>query len=226
MPAPISVIIPTLNAAADIGPALAALAEGLSAGLVGELIIVDGGSEDEIEAIADQIGARFACVEAGRGGQLAFGARLASRPWLLFIHADTVLSEGWLNAVKAHLHRPDKAGYFRLRFDASGFAPSLFSGGANLRSRFLGLPYGDQALLISRQLYDSCGGYPAQPLMEDVAIARRLRGKLVPLPAEAVTSARKYKGKWLRRGLRNLSILLRYRLGQSPESLAKLYRRE
>jgi len=225
MTAPISVIIPTLNAAANIGPTLAALAEGLNAGLVGELIIVDGGSEDGIDAIADDIGARFKTVTPSRGGQLAMGATLATRPWLLFIHADTVLSEGWLNAVQAHLATPDKAGYFRLRFDATGFVPRFVAGWANFRSRLFGLPYGDQALLISITLYANVGGHPNQPLMEDVALALALKGKLTPLHADAVTSAAKYQGQWLRRGGRNLTLLARYFLGANPERLARRYRR-
>ncbi|NOR61178.1 MAG: glycosyltransferase [Rhodobacteraceae bacterium] len=223
MPAPISVIIPTLNAAASIGPTLAALAEGLTAGLIGELIIVDGGSEDGIEEIADQIGARFATVPASRGGQLTAGAALANRPWLLFIHADTMLSKGWIAAAQAHLATPDKAGYFRLRFDANGLPPPLVAGWANLRSRLFDLPYGDQALLVSSTLYHQAGGYPDQPLMEDVGLARALKGKLVMLEAEAVTSAAKYQGQWLRSGSRNLGLLLRYFLGANPEALARRY---
>ncbi len=225
MSAPISVIIPTLNAAASIGPTLAALAEGLDAGLLGELIIVDGGSDDGIEAIADHIGARFVIAAPNRGGQLATGAKLATRPWLLFIHADTVLGESWLEAAGIHLARPDKAGYFHLRYDASGLPPRLVASWANLRSRLFGLPYGDQALLISATLYRKAGGYPDQPLMEDVALARALKGKLKGLNAEAVTSAAKYQGQWLRRGARNLSLLIRYFLGASPEALAERYRR-
>ncbi|MCF6272235.1 MAG: TIGR04283 family arsenosugar biosynthesis glycosyltransferase [Rhodobacteraceae bacterium] len=225
MPAPISVIIPTLNAAAGIGPTLAALAEGLEAGLIGELIIIDGGSNDGIKTIADEVGARFASTTPGRGRQLGQGAMLASRPWLLFIHADTVLDTGWVEVVQAHLHTPKKAGYFRLRFDATGFAPRFVAGWANWRSRWLGLPYGDQALLISRRLYDSAGGYPDQPLMEDVAIIRQLRGQLLAIPADAVTNAARYRGNWLRRGARNLWLLFRYFLGADPEKLAMSYRK-
>ena len=225
MPAPLSVIIPTLNAADNIGPTLGALAEGLDAGLIGELIIIDGGSEDGISEIADQIGARFTVTSPSRGGQLAKGAALATRPWLLFIHADTVLSDDWIAAVLSHLVSPDKAGYFRLRFNATGFAPRFVAGWANLRSRLFGLPYGDQALLISNQLYKKSGGYPNQPLMEDVSLARRLRGKLVPLAAYAVTNADKFKGNWFRHGARNLTILMRYFLGASPEKLSRVYRR-
>ena len=224
MPAPISIIIPTLNAAASIGPTLAALAEGLNEGLIGELIIVDGSSSGKIKAIANTIGARFATAPPSRGGQLATGAGLATRPWLLFIHADTVLSQGWVAAVQAHLATPDKAGYFHLRFDTTGLAPRLVAGWANLRSRLFGLPYGDQALLISAALYTKAGGHPNQPLMEDVALARALKGKLTPLKAHAVTSAAKYQGQWLRRGTRNLTLLIRYFLGANPETLAKRYR--
>ncbi len=224
MPAPISVIIPTLNAAATISPTLAALAEGLDAGLIGELIIVDGGSEDAIETIADDIGARFEATAPSRGGQLSAGAALATRPWLLFVHADTVLGNGWLEAVQAQLATPEKAGYFRLRFDATGLAPRLVAGWANLRSRRFGLPYGDQALLISATLYAEVGGHPDQPLMEDVALARALKSKLTPLNADALTSAAKYQGQWLRRGRRNLGLLLRYFLGASPETLSRRYR--
>jgi len=224
MPAPVSVIIPTLNAASRIGPTLGALAEGLDAGLIGELIIVDGNSKDDIAAIADQIGARFITTHAGRGGQLAKGAESACRPWLLFIHADTVLSEGWVSAVQKHLHSPEKAGYFRLRFNAKGYAPSLVAGWANVRSRLFGLPYGDQGLLVSSALYNKVGGYPDYPLMEDVALARRLRGRLSALSAQAVTSAERFQGKWFRRGAFNLSLLLRYFFGADPEKLGKLYR--
>ena len=223
MPAPISVIIPTLNAAATIGPTLAALAEGLDAGLLGELIIVDGSSGDGIKALADDIGAQFETVPPSRGGQLAHGATLATRPWLLFIHADTVLSAGWLEATAAHIRSPQKAGYFRLKFDASGLAPRVVAGWANLRSTVFGLPYGDQGLLISAVLYKTVGGFPYQPLMEDVAIARALKGQLIALDANAVTSAAKFKGQWLRRGALNLSILLQYFLGASPEALAHKY---
>jgi len=225
MPAPVSVIIPTLNAAASIGPTLGALAEGLESGLIGELIIVDGGSDDRIAQIAEEIGARFATTAPGRGGQLALGAEMATRPWRLMLHADTVLASGWAQAVHAHLATPLKAGYFRLRFDAAGAAPKVVAGWANLRSRVFGLPYGDQALLISKTLYQRVGGYAHLPLMEDVALARALRGKLVCLGATAITSAEKYRGKWLKRGTGNLILLARYFLGSSPEKLARLYRR-
>lgn len=225
MSAPLSIIIPTLDAAASIGPTLGALADGLDAGLIGELIIVDGGSDDDMERIADDIGARFARTAPSRGGQLAQGATMAARPWMLFLHADTVLAEGWAEAVRAHISGSNKAGYFRLSFDATGLPPRLVAGWANWRSRFLGLPYGDQGLLISQSLYQKVGGYPDQPLMEDVALARALRGNLTGLKVVAVTSAQKFRGNWLRRGTRNLVLVCRYFLGANPEKLSSQYNR-
>ena len=198
--------------------------EGLEAGLICELIVVDGGSDDGTGAIAQAWGAEVVQSTPSRGGQLRKGCARAKGNWLLVVHADTVLEKGWSAAVLAHLGH-DTAGWFALRFNARGLAPMLVAGWANLRSH-CGLPYGDQALLLPRVLYDAVGGYPDQPLMEDVAMARALRGQLVRLDAVAVTCAGKYvKQGWLNRGGRNLWILARYALGVSPERLARSYRR-
>lgn len=225
MPAPISVIIPTLNAAQHIGPTLGAVSEALSAGLLAELIIADGGSDDDIATLADYAGARLITGAIGRGAQLAAGAAAARGDWLLFLHADTVLQPAWVEAVIQHMaQNRDRAGYFRLRFDARGLMPRLIAAGANLRSRWLHLPYGDQGLLISRAQYNRVGGYEALPLMEDVAMARKLGHALVMLNADAVTRADRYRRDgWLRRPLRNLWTLARYFLGVNPEKLARGY---
>lgn len=222
MRAPISVVIPTLNAAPQLAACLAALVEGLEAGLIRELIVSDGGSSDDTTTLADAWGAQVVVGPASRGGQLQRGVAVAQGRWLLVLHADTVLQEGWRVVVAEHLQDSDKAGWFRLRFDRGG---RFVAGWANLRSR-LGLPYGDQGLLLPRALYDAVGGYADQPLMEDVALARRLRGRLVRLDAVAVTSAAKYRQQgWIRRGARNLWTLVRYACGVSPARLAQEYRR-
>ncbi|WP_223424660.1 TIGR04283 family arsenosugar biosynthesis glycosyltransferase [Tateyamaria pelophila] len=222
MAAPISVIIPTLNAQADISACLAALVEGLDAGLITELIISDGGSTDDTMVLAEAWGGEIVTGPPSRGGQLSRGCAAARGTWFLILHADTVLAPGWSGAVAAHLSQ-NTAGYFKLRFDQGG---RFVAGWANLRARLFGLPYGDQGLLIPRELYHSVGGYPVQPLMEDVALARALSGRLVPLDVVAVTSAAKYRQQgWVRRGARNLWTLLRYFMGTSPEVLAKAYRR-
>lgn len=221
MPAPISVIIPSLDAADTLPAALASLVEGLEAGLIRELIVADGGSKDGTGAIAQAWGGEVLSAAPSRGGQLRQGCAAARGAWLLILHADTRLSPGWAEVVTHHM-RGEKAGWFRLRFDRGG---ALVARWANLRSR-LGLPYGDQGLLLPKDLYEAVGGYPDQPLMEDVAIARALRGKLCAIDAVAVTSAEKYRQQgWVRRGARNLWTLARYAMGAPADELARAYRR-
>jgi len=227
MRAPVSIVIPTLDAVGELPATLGALAEGLEAGLIRELVISDGGSGDGTLAVAEAAGGVVLTGAPGRGGQLSRGAKAAQGEWLMFLHADTHLGPGWAAAVLAHLQdHGDMAGYFALGFRAKGIAPRLVAGWANLRARRLGLPYGDQGLLIPRALYVRCGGYPDAPLMEDVAIARALRGQLRPLGAIAFTSATRYQQQgWLKRGARNLVTLTRYLLGTDPAKLARAYQR-
>ncbi|WP_299611764.1 TIGR04283 family arsenosugar biosynthesis glycosyltransferase [uncultured Tateyamaria sp.] len=222
MPAPISVIVPTLNAEAALGPCLEALMEGADAGLIAELIVSDGGSTDNTKMLADAWGANIIDGAPSRGGQLRRGCAAARAEWFLIVHADTILLPGWTDAVAARLGQGDAA-YFRLAFDRGGRVVAAW---ANLRARVFGLPYGDQGMLVRRDLYANVGGYPDIPLMEDVALARALRGKLVGLDAVAVTSAEKYRRQgWVRRGARNLWTLMRYFAGVSPDVLAAAYRR-
>ena len=223
MRAKLSVIIPTLNAADDLARSLPALAQGIQAGLIRELVISDGGSQDATLTIAEEAGAILVQGAPSRGGQLRRGAPEAKGEWLLFLHADTILPPDWPDTVQVQI-AGGRPACFRLRFDAGGIAPLLVAGWANLRTRLLHLPYGDQGLLISRRDYDSVGGYRDIPLMEDVAIARALGRRLQVMPATVTTSADKYRRDgWMRRGLRNLSLLLRYFSGVSPERLVRRY---
>lgn len=231
MSAPLSVVIPTLNAADGVGPTLAALIEGVHAGLIAELVISDGGSTDAIAEIADAVGAKLVVGPPGRGGQLARGAAAARGRWLLFLHADTRLSPDWVAAVAAHVEQAeageDRAAVFRLAFDDRSAAARWVAGWANWRTRLFALPYGDQGLLISRRLYDAVGGFPDQPLMEDVAIVRAIgRRRLAMLDAVATTSAARYRRDgWLRRGLRNWRCLALYFAGVPPERIVQRYER-
>jgi hypothetical protein len=166
----------------------------------------------------------------GRGPQLAAGADAGGAPWVLFLHADTVLGPGWNAVVRSFTSRKvnaGKAGYFRLRFDTSAPQARRVERLAALRCRLLGLPYGDQGLLISRALYEYLDGFKPLPLMEDVELVRRVGAKnLVPLDADAVTSAKRYEHDgWLRRPLRNLCCLSLYFLGVSPQALQRFYGR-
>lgn len=222
MPAPISVVIPTLNAANSLPGCASALFEGNEAGLIRELIVSDGGSDDATLQVADAIGAQIVTGPASRGGQLRRGCASARGDILLILHADTQIAPGWVGPVAVHLQNA-QAGYFDLAFDRGG---AVVSGWANLRSRALGLPYGDQGLLVPRALYEQVGGFRDQPLMEDVAMSRALRGQLTRIGHDAITSAEKYRRQgWVRRGARNLWTLARYFAGTDPEVLAAAYRR-
>lgn len=225
MPAPISVVIPTLNAAQELPTTLAALTPALTEGLIRELIVSDGGSTDGTCDLAEDLGAVIVSGAPGRGGQLRRGVDVSKGEWLLILHADTHLQGPWIEGLLTHMaDAPERAGHFQLRFRARGAWPAWVAGWANLRSRLLGLPYGDQGLFLKRSLHDSVGGYPDIPLMEDVALARSLKGKLSPVPGQAATSAARYeKQGWLNRGSRNLWLLTRYLSGADPHRLAQSY---
>ena len=224
MRAPISIVVPTLNSEAALAGLLGDLGEGLAAGIIREVVITDGGSKDGTQALAEAAGAIWVDGPASRGGQLRRGCEAAAGDWILVLHSDTRLEAGWPDVVLAHLPGSAPAA-FRLRFDAKGLMPSLVAGWANLRSRIFRLPYGDQGLLVARADYEAAGGFPDQPLMEDVALVRAL-GRIVLLPASVETGAERYiQGGWFRRGARNLWTLTKYFAGVSPETLAASYRK-
>ena len=224
MRAPISVVIPTLNAATALPGCAAALIEGLDAGLIREVVISDGGSSDATLNVAESIGAEVVTGAPSRGGQIRRGCGAAKGDWLLILHADTQLAPGWTTPVAAHLPTGRPA-HFRLAFDATGAGARITAGWANLRSRALKLPFGDQGLLVRADDLRAIGGYPDLPLMEDVAVVRRLGG-LTALPVTARTGFSRYAEEgWLRRGARNLLLQLRYWGGADPSVLAQAYRR-
>lgn len=226
MRAPISIVIPTFNDEAVLPACLSALMEGLEEGLIAELIVVDGGSTDATGALAQAWGAEVLVHQPpSRGAQLAKGCARAKGDWLLVVHADTVLAPGWAKAVRAHLAHPEQAAWFRLQFGNPTLAARLLAAWSNLRS-LAGLPYGDQGLLISAALYARVGGYANVPHMEDVAMARALRGRLRGLSAVAVTTPDSFAPQgWVRRGFRNIWTLVRYLAGGDVNVLAAQYRR-
>lgn len=161
-----------------------------------EIIVVDGGSRDGTDRIAAAAGARVLRSPPGRARQLGVGVRASGGDVLLFLHADTRLPAGWDVAVRAALRDRDVVGgAFRFRFDDRSGALRWIEWGARLRSAFLRLPYGDQAVFVRRDVLEACGGVPQVPLMEDLDLVRALsrRGRLALLPLEAVTSARRYR---------------------------------
>ncbi|HEY1246745.1 MAG TPA: TIGR04283 family arsenosugar biosynthesis glycosyltransferase [Hyphomicrobiaceae bacterium] len=227
----ISVIIPTLNAEAGLAPTLAALVPAALDGLVKEAIVVDGGSSDATAAIASEAGTEFLTRGGGRGCQLAAGAEKARFPWLLFLHADTVLQPGWEREALAFMQavdsgaRPPAAAAFRFALDDSGLGPRLIERLVALRCALLRLPYGDQGLLVPKALYSEIGGYPPYALMEDVGLVVRLgRRRIVLLRTRAVTSAQRYRRDgYLLRPLRNLACLALFFLGAPQSILGRVY---
>ena len=224
--AALSVVIPTLDAGAGLARALDSLGPG--GALVGEVVVADGGSADGTPALAAGRGALVLAAPAGRGAQLAAGAAAATRPWLLFLHADTRLAPGWADAVARFMAADGsdaRAAVFRYALDDERPAARRLETLVEWRCRLLGLPYGDQGLLIGRALYDTLGGFRPMPLMEDVDFVRRIgRRRLRVLDAAAVTSAARYRrGGYLRRPARNLLCLGLYLLGLPPRALVRLY---
>jgi len=222
----LAIVIPTLNAHDGLSRTFASL-DG-SGRLDLEVVVADGGSTDGTAGAARDRGVRVVDAPKGRGNQLAAGAAATKAPWLLFLHADTTLAEGWQDAATAFMADPDnrsRAAAFRLRFDDPSSAARRVEWIAARRSRWLGLPYGDQGLLIARDFYDALGGFKPIPIMEDVDLVRRVgRRRLVTLPCDAVTSAARYRRMgYVPRMARNLMCLTSYLLGMPPRWLVRLY---
>jgi rSAM/selenodomain-associated transferase 2 len=224
----LSIIIPTLNAEATLARTLQSLRA--SNAPINEVLVIDGGSTDGTAHIATQHDAKLMVCAPGRGRQLARGAAEAQGPWMLFLHADSVLPKGWegiVNRFSAPERHHQLAAYFRLDFDTQSGGAKRVARLANWRAQVLNLPYGDQGLLIHRSLYDEVGGYKAeQAIMEDVDLVRRIGPmRLRRLNATLQTSAQRYQtGGWWARPLRNLTCLGLYLLGAPQSVLLRLYR--
>jgi rSAM/selenodomain-associated transferase 2 len=217
----ISVVIPTLNAAGTLAATVAALGPAV------EVIVADGGSNDETLDVAARLGARIVGGARGRGPQLIAGAAVAKGPWLLFLHADTVLAPGWRVEASEFMVGAGavRAAVFCFHLDEDAGWARWLEWAVAWRTRLLCLPYGDQGLLIHKDLYRQVGGFRPIPLMEDVDIVRRIGcARLRRLRTPALTSAGRWRRDgWMRRSARNLSCLTLYFVGVPPRILARLY---
>ncbi|MDE2472183.1 MAG: TIGR04283 family arsenosugar biosynthesis glycosyltransferase [Bradyrhizobium sp.] len=218
----VSVIIPTLNAAGHLRGTISACRG------VQEIVVVDGGSRDGTTEVARSMSVQFVEAGAGRGLQLHEGAMRSEGEWLLFLHADTVLTGSWKEEVKRFIADPanlSRAAIFRFGLDDPSWEARRLERRVAWRTRRLGLPYGDQALLIHRDFYFSLGGFRPWPLMEDVDLVRRIgRRRLTILESVARTSAERWRRDgWRRRSLRNLACFTLYFLGIPPRLIARLY---
>ena len=228
----LSVVIAARNESARLPALLAQLAD--QPRLVDEVLVVDGGSQDSTALVARLAGARLLRCPPGRGRQLALGAAEAVGAWLLLLHADVRLPPCWgaciVRAIGADGYgvRPAEppAWYFELAIAGRDPALRLVEWGVALRSRWLQRPYGDQGLLISRDLYEAVGGIQPLPLMEDLELAERLSrlGRLRSLGAALTVDQRRWRrlGVW-RTTLANARLRRAWRRGESLEALARRY---
>ena len=221
----VSVVIPVLDEAARIGERLRELAQ---RGL-GDVIVVDGGSRDgTCDVVRAHPPARLVTAPRGRGSQMNAGVRAATGDVLLFLHADVALPADATAWIARALADPGVvAGAFRVRTVADAgrnwLGPLLRI--ADFRSHVTRLPYGDQALFVRRSAFERVGGFPDEPLMEDVVLARRLRriGRVVTVPAYVRASGRRFLRRPLASTLAMWTFPTLHRLGVAPRVLARLY---
>jgi len=192
-----------------------------------EILLADGGSNDRTREIAAEHGISIVTSRRGRGAQLNEGARNATGDTLLFLHCDTILPSDFHQQVSKVLSMPGTAaGAFLLRIDTTGTGYRIIEWGVNFRSRLMGLPYGDQGLFVSREVFAQAGGFPELPFLEDLELVRRLRriGRVRLAPAAVTTSSRRWERLGLfRTTLTNQLILAAYLCRCRPETLRRFY---
>jgi glycosyltransferase involved in cell wall biosynthesis len=218
----IAAIIPTLDEAARIGATI----EATRRGGIDEIIVADGGSADETAAIARAHDAVVLDAPRGRARQQNAGAAATSADALIFVHADCLLPRDAAPWIRATLAR-SPAGAFRTRtiFDGAGTPPPLarLLWLADLRGRLGRTPYGDQALFLRRDVFTSLGGFPDQPLMEDVVLSRRL-GRIPIVPRAVTVSGRRFLAHPIEMTVYCHVFPLLHALGVSPARLARAWR--
>jgi len=221
----IGVVIPTLNEAEALPLLLYDLRSLEGVGPI-HIVVADGGSTDETVPRALAGGADVVPAPRGRGRQLNAGALAVRGEWLLFLHADVRLGPEARRALVTAVQPPSalEAAVFRFAIELPPLWKHFIELGQRARESLWGLPYGDQGLLVRRELFEAVGGYPDIPLMEDVAIIRRLRRRTAirRLPAALPTSGRRYlRDGVLRTWLQHTALITLYSAGVSPYRLAR-----
>lgn len=220
----LSIIIPALNEAAGIIDLLADLAPERAKGH--ELILVDGGSRDGTPELAEPLVDRLIMSPRGRAAQMNAGAAAAAGQVLWFLHADSRVPPGSTEALLAACRAGATWGRFDIRLDGRHPLLRVVERMINLRSRLSGIATGDQGIFVSRGAFDTVDGYPAIPLMEDVAISKALRRLARPacIGPPITTSARRWEENGV---IRTIALMWRlrlaYALGADPAQLARRY---
>lgn len=227
----VSVVIPTLNEAAEI---VGCIASARKAG-ASEIIVVDGGSNDQTPLLASDHADLIIHSSPGRAAQQNCGSDAATGECMLFLHADSRLAAGCIEQIiAAHATSRTKAfcGGFRQRIDAHGVRYRLLERGNAARIRWAGTAYGDQGIFVSRHWFSSVGGFPEWPIMEDVELMRRLASSRqresgsppILLPGPIQISPRRWEKNGIaQQTFRNWMMLTAWYCGASPEYLAKFY---
>lgn len=221
----LSVVIPTLNEGANIEATV-----GRASCEDAEIIVVDAGSTDGTAAKATSMGAALIAGKRGRGAQQNLGARSAKGDVLLFLHGDTLLPDFYCDHVfETLMDRSVVAGAFRFRTDGDSTLMKIIELTTHIRSRYLKLPYGDQALFMRRSVFDHAGGFPECALGEDFYLMRGLskKGRIAIAPAFAITSGRRWRELGvIRTTFINQVVGAGLLLGFPPERLARIYKKE
>ncbi|WP_414622398.1 TIGR04283 family arsenosugar biosynthesis glycosyltransferase [Calothrix sp. CCY 0018] len=224
--AKISIIIPTLNESKNIQATLSSTQISTNV----EVIVVDGGSKDNTVDIVESLGVKVITGYQNRARQMNAGAKNATGDILLFLHADTVLPADFDAMIRTAMQQPlTVAGAFALRINATQPGLRLIEWGVKLRSKWFNMPYGDQAIFMTKDKFNDIGGFPELPIMEDFELIRNLKslGKITFIPVPVITSPR----RWLKKGilqttLINQIVIIAYFLGVSPQRIRSWYRGE
>lgn len=221
----LSIIVPTLNEASEIKNALAALQELRRSGT--EIVVADGGSDDGTPALARELADRVVASPRGRAAQMNAGAAAARGDIFLFLHADTRLPDRADRLVTEALRGATSCwGRFDVTLIGRSRLLPLVAAMMNWRSRLTGICTGDQSLFVTRQAFEAVGGFPELPLMEDIAMSKRLKrlSRPIPLRARVRTSGRRWdRDGPFRTALLMWGLRLAYFFGADPALLARLY---
>ncbi|NNE37283.1 MAG: glycosyltransferase family 2 protein [Gammaproteobacteria bacterium] len=221
-----SIIIPALNEADTIQQTLSSLQYLRQSGH--EIILVDGGSKDATNFISRPLVNNIIISETGRAKQMNLGARMATGKILLFLHADTLLPDN-VDNIFTGITKDSHWGRFDIKLSGTQKIYRLIEKMINLRSRLSGIATGDQAIFMTRDLFEKVNGFPEMPLMEDVAISKKLKEIHSPicLKEKVITSSR----RWETRGIVNTVLLmwklrLQYAIGIPPDKLLSQYEQQ